>query len=177
MAPGSIMGAGALTSREREYRRVPRPGERPLRCRRQGRDVTAVLVVGVDIIEIRRIGQAVARWGKRFLHRIFTPQEVGYARSRAPQLAARFAAKEAVMKALGTGRRGVSWKEIEVVRARGQAPAVRLTGRALERARQMGLRRLSLSLSHSGEYAVAFVVGECDEGGDRGGYETTGAPG
>ncbi|MBI4234353.1 MAG: holo-ACP synthase [Chloroflexi bacterium] len=119
-----------------------------------------MLTAGVDIIEIERIGQAVERWGDRFLRRIYTPQELAYARRRLPQLAARFAAKEAVMKALGTGRRGVSWSEIEVRRERGRAPSVHLYGRALARAQKLGLGPLALSISHSRAYAIAFVVGE-----------------
>ena len=95
-----------------------------------------MLYVGVDIIEIPRIASAVQRWGNRFLQRIYTPQELAFARGRTAQLAARFAAKEAVMKALGTGIRGVSWREIEVVRQRGQAPEVRLHGRAAVQGRQ-----------------------------------------
>jgi holo-[acyl-carrier protein] synthase len=119
-----------------------------------------MLSVGVDIIEIERIGQAVERWGERFLQRIYTPGELAYSDGRLPQLAARFAAKEAVMKALGTGLRGVSWQEVEVVRKREGAPQVRLLGRALRRAQELGLGHFALSLSHSRTHAVAFVVGE-----------------
>ena len=119
-----------------------------------------MLAVGVDILEISRIEQALARWGQRFLGRIYTEQEIAFSRGRPPQLAARFAAKEAVMKALGTGIKGVGWREIEVVRQRGRAPTVQLHGRALELARKLGIEKLVLSLSHSRDYAVAFVVGE-----------------
>ena len=118
-----------------------------------------MLVVGVDIVEIHRIARVVERWGDRFLMRVYTPQEVSYCRGRTERLAARFAAKEAVMKALGTGIRGVSWKEIEVTRDRGQPPQVLLHGRAHARARHLGITQLALSLSHSQEYAVASVVG------------------
>jgi len=116
--------------------------------------------VGVDIIEVPRIRQALDRWGERFLRRIYTPLEIAFCRNKAPQLAARFAAKEAVMKALGTGVRGVGWREIEVVRERGRAPSIRLHGRALKRAAALKISELALSLSHSREYAVALVVGE-----------------
>ncbi|MDO8531898.1 MAG: holo-ACP synthase [Dehalococcoidia bacterium] len=116
--------------------------------------------VGVDIIEIPRIRQALDRWGERFLRRIYTPGEAAYCRNRAPQLAARFAAKEAVMKALGTGIRGVGWREIEVVRERGQAPSIRLHGRAQKRASDLKLTGLAISISHSRDYAVVMVVGE-----------------
>lgn len=124
--------------------------------------VTVMQRVGVDIIEIGRIRATVERWGVRFLNRIYTPTELAYARGRAPQLAARFASKEAVMKLLGTGIRGVAWREIEVVRQRSGAPAVALHGRALQRARRLGLGEVSLSISHSREYAVAFAVGQAD---------------
>ena len=119
---------------------------------------------GVDIIEIPRIRRVVERYGQRFLQRIYTNQEVAYCRGRAPQLASRFAAKEAVMKALGTGVRGVRWRDIEVVRNRGQAPVIRLHGTALARAERLGINHLSVALSHSREYAVASVVGESDKG-------------
>ena len=116
--------------------------------------------VGVDIIEIPRIRQALDRWGERFLRRIYTPEEAAFCRKRPAQLAARFAAKEAVMKALGTGIRGVGWREIEVVRERGRAPSVRLHGRARKRAADLKIAELALSISHSREYAVVMVVGE-----------------
>ena len=119
--------------------------------------------VGVDIIEIGRIGAAVQRWGDRFLRRIYTPQELAFARGRLPQLAGRFAAKEAVMKALGTGLRGVSWREVEVVRERGHPPAVHLHGRAQARAQTLALDQITLSISHSRDYAIAMVVGEVHE--------------
>ena len=83
---------------------------------------------GIDIIEIDRIQEACLKWGKRFLNRIYTPQEQIYCRGRFPQLAARFAAKEAMMKSLGTGKRGLLWVEIEVVRERGRAPPIVLHG-------------------------------------------------
>ncbi|MCE2469997.1 MAG: holo-ACP synthase [Dehalococcoidia bacterium] len=117
------------------------------------------LAVGVDIIEIERVAGTLRRFGERFLERVYTPGEAAYCRGRAPQLAARFAAKEAVMKALGTGTHGVGWREIEVVRAPSGAPSVRLHGRAAARAASIGLERLALSLSHSRAYAVASVVG------------------
>ncbi|MCS7207171.1 MAG: holo-ACP synthase [Dehalococcoidia bacterium] len=126
-----------------------------------------MLYIGVDIIEIPRIARAVERWGERFLTRIYTPQELSYARGQAPQLATRFAAKEAVMKALGTGIRGVSWTEIEVVRERGQPPTIRLTGRALARAHHLGIRRFALSLSHSRDLAIAVVIGETTPAGEH----------
>ena len=119
-----------------------------------------MLCTGVDIIEIPRIQQVLDRYGQRFLNRIFTPGEIAYCRGRAPNLAGRFAAKEATMKALGTGARGVSWKDIEVVRAESGAPSVKLHGRAEIRAERLGVSEISLSMSHSREYAVAFVVAQ-----------------
>ena len=115
--------------------------------------------VGVDIIEIRRIRSTVDRWGQRFLTRVYTRAELDFCRGRTPELAARFAGKEAVMKALGTGRRGVSWRDVEILPNRRNAPLVFLHGRARARARRMGMTHVAISLSHSRDYAVASVVG------------------
>ena len=117
-----------------------------------------MLATGVDIIEISRIRRVLERYSQRFLDRVFTPAEIEYCRGRAPNLAARFAAKEATMKALGTGVLGVGWKDIEVVRAKSGAPGIKLHGRADQRAQRLGVWEASLSISHSNEYAVAFVV-------------------
>ena len=113
---------------------------------------------GVDIIEIDRVRQVLERYGQRFLDRVFTPGATAYCRGRAPNLAARFAAKEATMKALGTGIRGVGWKDIEVVRHESGAPAIKLHQRGENRAKKRGGQEISISLSHSRDYAVAFVV-------------------
>ena len=117
-----------------------------------------MLTTGVDIIEIPRVQRVLAEYGRRFLERIFTEGEIAYCRGRAPNLAARFAAKEATMKALGTGTRGVSWKDIEVLRRESGEPHIRLSGRAEACAQRLGVVEISLSLSHRQEYAVAFVV-------------------
>ena len=117
------------------------------------------ITVGVDIVEIDRIASAVERWGERFLNRVYTEAELAYCQGRAERLAARFAAKEAVMKALGTGLQGVGWLDVEVVRPRGQAPTIALHGRAVERAQALDFQQLAVSLSHSRAYAVASVVG------------------
>ena len=122
-----------------------------------------MLTTGVDIIEIPRIKQVLDRYGQRFLNRVFTPDEIAYCRGRAPNLAGRFAAKEAAMKALGTGVRGVSWKDIEVIRADSGAPSLRLHGRAEKRAERVQMSEMSRSISHSREYAVAFVVAQREE--------------
>ena len=96
-----------------------------------------MLITGVDIVEIDRVGRVAEEYGKRFLERIYTEQEVLYCRGRAPQLASPFAAKEAVMKLLGTGTRGVGWKDIEIRRRRGSAPFIELHARAKIRAEQI----------------------------------------
>ena len=117
-----------------------------------------MLSTGVDIIEISRVRRVLDRYGERFLGRVYTPGEIAYCQGRAPNLAARFAAKEATMKALGTGVRGVGWKDIEVVRHESGAPSIKLYSRAQARALRLGVLEISLSISHSQEYAVAFVV-------------------
>jgi holo-[acyl-carrier protein] synthase len=119
-----------------------------------------MLSSGVDIIEISRVRRVLESYGQRFLDRVYTPGEIAYCRGRAANLAARFAAKEATMKALGTGVRGVGWKDIEVVRQESGAPAIELHGRAKGRARRLGVVQIALSISHSREYAVAFVVAQ-----------------
>ena len=115
--------------------------------------------VGVDLIEIGRVATTLARFGERFLQRVYTPDEIAYCRGRAPQLAARFAAKEAVMKALGTGTRGIGWREVEVTRRRSGEPGIALHGRAAARAKHLGIDHVAVSISHSREYAIASVVG------------------
>ena len=124
-----------------------------------------VLGLGTDLIEIARIEESLERHGERFLHKIFTQGEIAYClqkkKSSAESFAARFAAKEAGAKALGTGiSRGVSWKELEVRREIGERPTLHLSGRAAERATHMGVRTLSLSLTHSRDVAMAVVVAE-----------------
>ena len=117
-----------------------------------------MIYTGVDLIEIGRIATVRDRYPVRFLNKVYTPGEQRYARNRAPQLASRFAAKEAVMKALGTGVRGIPWKSIEVTRKRGGPPEITLHGQAQARAEKMGVTRIALSLTHSKEFAVASVV-------------------
>jgi holo-[acyl-carrier protein] synthase len=121
-----------------------------------------VLGIGTDMIEIGRIEESAARYGERFLERIFTPGEIAYCRQKktsGESFAARFAAKEAGAKALGTGiSRGVSWKEIEVRRSPGQRPTLHWSGRAAEIAGAMGVKRTSLSLTHSRTVAMAVVI-------------------
>lgn len=123
-----------------------------------------VIGLGTDLIEIERIERSVARFGERFLERVFTPGEIAYCHAKkgsAESFAARFAAKEAGAKALGTGiSRGVGWKDFEVRRLPGQRPELHLSGRALEIAEALGIRRLSLSLTHSRAMSMAVVVAE-----------------
>ncbi|MCL5257321.1 MAG: holo-ACP synthase [Chloroflexi bacterium] len=116
------------------------------------------LECGVDIVEIARVEDALQRWGERFLCRVFTRQERLRYGDRAPELAARFAAKEAVSKALGTGLRGISWREIETLGDERGKPVLTLHGKAARRARELGLCCWSVSLSHSRDNAIAFVV-------------------
>ena len=116
--------------------------------------------LGVDIIEISRIEKTLERWGQRFLRRIYTEAEISLTRSKPSSLASRFAAKEAVMKTLGTGVNGVSWREIEILSDDRGKPLVCLYGKARDRAEELGLSGLAVSLSDSREYAVAFVIGE-----------------
>lgn len=124
--------------------------------------------VGVDIIEIDRIERVAARWGERFLKRVYTEAELAICKNRAPALAVRFAAKEAVMKALGTGVKGVGWREIEVLANSNGKPLVYLHGGARRKADQLGMGELGISLSHSREYAIASVVGAGIEDRNRG---------
>lgn len=117
------------------------------------------LQVGVDLIEIARVKEVMCRFGQRFLDRIYTPAEQAFCRGRVPELAARFAAKEAAMKALGTGRRGVGWLEVEVLADERGRPLLFLHGRAQARAKELGLTGFAVSLSHERGHAVALVVG------------------
>jgi holo-[acyl-carrier protein] synthase len=118
--------------------------------------------IGVDLALIPRLRQVVERWDERFLRRVFTDEEIAYCRRRRdpiPHLAARFAAKEATLKALGTGMRmGVSWREMEVRRERGQAPTMVLSGRCRAIAQAKGAHRVLLSLTHDGDYALAHAM-------------------
>jgi holo-[acyl-carrier protein] synthase len=121
-----------------------------------------IVGTGVDICEVPRIRAAVERFGERFLRRVFTPEEARYCLAKpnaAERLAARFAAKEAGMKAIGTGlRHGITWRDVEVVRLPGQRPNLRFSGRAREFADRLGCKRVHLSLSHTKEQAIAYVI-------------------
>jgi len=117
---------------------------------------------GIDMIEIPRIRKALARWGEVFLRRIYTEAEIQRYRAKPSSLAARFACKEAVMKLLGTGRRGVSWREIETLSHPDGKPVVNLYGRAKDKAQTLGVTEINVSLSHSKEYAIASVIGSTE---------------
>jgi len=118
------------------------------------------LSCGVDLVEIDRVAAVIGRWGDRFLTRVFTDAERAYCRGRVPELAVRFAAKEAVSKALGTGIVGMAWRDIEVVPDPRGKPLVVLHNRARARATELGLTALEISLSHSRDMAIAMVVAQ-----------------
>jgi holo-[acyl-carrier protein] synthase len=125
---------------------------------------------GIDLVEIDRIQHSVDRFGTRFLNKVYTSAEQAYClrkRNSAESLAARFAAKEAGAKALGTGMsHGVTWLEIEVVREPGGRPTLRFHGRAAERAHHLNARHVALSLTHTASLAMASVVLEGGAGGE-----------
>jgi len=123
------------------------------------------LSAGVDIIEIERIQQALERHARRFLRRVYTAGERSKYGDRVPELAVRFAGKEAVSKVLGTGFAGIAWREIEILNDSRGKPVVSLSGRAQARAIELGIQHIEISLSHSREYAVAFAIGYRDEAG------------
>ncbi len=115
--------------------------------------------IGTDIIEIERIRQAIEHWGKRFLNRIYTIEEQRLYGRHTHMLAASFASKEAVMKMLGTGNRGVAWREIETLYRPSGKPLIKLNGRAKKVAEKLGIKEIDVSLSHSREYATATAIG------------------
>jgi holo-[acyl-carrier protein] synthase len=123
-----------------------------------------IVGTGVDICEVHRIAESIARFGDQFLKRVFTDDEIRYCQSKknsVERFAARFAAKEAAMKALGTGwSRGVTWKGVEVAREPGGRPIVRLHGKASEIAEKLGVKKISLSLTHTETSAFAMVIFE-----------------
>ena len=123
-----------------------------------------IVGLGLDIAEVDRIEAAIARHGAPFLERLFTPAEVEYCekhRNKFERYAARFAAKEATMKALGTGwASGVRWRDIEVVRAASGKPSLQLSGESAALAKKMGVRNIALTITHSGNLALAEVIFE-----------------
>ena len=126
-----------------------------------------VLGLGTDLTEVDRIARSIERFGEQFLTRVYTSGEIRYCQARrkssAESFAARFAAKEAGAKALGTGiSRGVGWSELEVTRSPGEPPRLLLHGRAAEIAATLGIERLTLSLTHTRGLAMAVVIAEGD---------------
>ena len=121
-----------------------------------------IIGTGIDLAEVPRIRESIGRYGRRFLDRIYTPAEVAYVERKANRFeryAARFAAKEAGMKAIGTGwRMGVRWRDFEVVNLPGGRPTLRLYGVAAEVAEKLGVRSINLSLTHTSELGMAFVI-------------------
>jgi len=126
-------------------------------------NVIAVIVgTGIDIAEVPRIAASITRFGDRFLRRVFTEEEIRYCESKANRVeryAARFAAKEAAMKAIGTGwNHGVAWRDVEVCRQPGGRPTITFHRRAAEFATKLGAVRVALSLSHTAQHAIAQVI-------------------
>jgi holo-[acyl-carrier protein] synthase len=123
-----------------------------------------IIGMGVDITEVQRMQAAIERQGERFLRRVFTEREIGYCekfRNKYERYAGRFAAKEAAMKALGTGwSRGVRWQDVEVVRLRGGRPTIELHGEAKNIADRLGVKNIAMSITHTASEALAQVVFE-----------------
>ena len=119
-----------------------------------------MLFIGTDITEIDRIKKAIEHWGDRFLNRVYTERELSHYRDKYPSLAARFAAKEAVFKALDMRAIGISWQDIEILNEQGGKPYVTLYRNALKHSTRLGIKRLNISIAHSQDNAIAFVIGE-----------------
>jgi holo-[acyl-carrier protein] synthase len=121
-----------------------------------------IVGTGIDITEVKRIAAAIERYGERFLNRVYTPREIAYCRPKRnanERFAARFAAKEAAMKAIGTGlRQGVTWHDVEVGREPGGRPTILFTGKAADFATKLGMKHVALSLTHTAETAMAQVI-------------------
>jgi holo-[acyl-carrier protein] synthase len=127
-----------------------------------------LLATGVDLIEIERVQTTIGRYGKRFLERVFTLQELAEVGNNTASLAARYAAKEAVAKALGTGIGPIAWREIEILHGPARQPLLHLHGAAQKLASEMGLDVWSISLSHTQTHAIALVVATGEAKNERG---------
>jgi holo-[acyl-carrier protein] synthase len=140
------------------YRPSAMEGYRSLSAVRPG------VSVGLDLVDVGEVAESIARFGDRYLHRVYTEAEIAYARAApaetARRLGARFAAKEAALKTFRARDRGIGWRSIEVVFGTSGAPEIVLSGEALAAARAAGIARLSLSLTHQGALAAAVVIGE-----------------
>lgn len=121
-----------------------------------------IVGLGIDLAEVPRIRQSIERFGNKFIDRIFTRREISYVERKANRFeryAARFAAKEAGMKAIGTGwRRGVTWRDFEVANLPSGRPTLRLYGKAAEHAANLGVKEINLSMTHTAEQAMAIVI-------------------
>jgi holo-[acyl-carrier protein] synthase len=116
------------------------------------------VAVGVDIIEVDRVRKVYEKHGERFLRRVYTEREVRQCRGKVTRLAGRFAAKEAISKALGTGLRGVAWREMEIVQLRSGRPTVTLHGNARLRAEQLGISAFDVSMADLAQFSIAIAV-------------------
>jgi holo-[acyl-carrier protein] synthase len=148
-------------------RPAPRNPKSRRSTRRPANTAVATIGLGIDLVNIPRMRDVIARWDDRFLKRVFTEAEIAYCRARrdpVPHFAARFAAKEAAMKALGTGLSlGVRWRDLEVRRDRGQAPRLLMHGRSRELGLARGGRAMLVALTHDGDYALAQTMLVNDE--------------
>jgi holo-[acyl-carrier protein] synthase len=118
--------------------------------------------LGVDIVKINRISRLINKWGDKFLNRVFTEKEIAYCQNKIRTLehfSVRFAAKEAFIKMLGTGK-GLSWLNIEIRNNAEGKPEIKISGKALVLSRNMGIKKIHISMSHEREYALAQVIGE-----------------
>jgi holo-[acyl-carrier protein] synthase len=116
------------------------------------------VAIGIDIIEVERVRHVYEHHGERFLHRVYTDQEIRQCRGKMTRLAGRFAAKEAISKALGTGLHGVAWREMEIVQLRSGRPTVTLHGKAKRRAEYLGLNAFDVSISDLVQFSIAIAV-------------------
>lgn len=121
-----------------------------------------IIGIGIDLIEVPRFERVMERYGERFIHRLFTPGEIAYCQPKAraaEHFAARFSAKEAALKALGTGKsRGIRWTDVEVTRLPGQAPRIQFHGQALKRFEALGAKQAVLTMTHTAHSAMAQVI-------------------
>lgn len=120
-------------------------------------------LIGVDIVEVQRIERLVQDWNSRFLNRIYSEEELIYCNGRSDRLAGRLAAKEAVLKALGSSSTGISWKEIQILNRPRSAPVISLSGKAKEKSIILAMDHLVVSISHTDDIAIAFVMGSTNE--------------
>jgi holo-[acyl-carrier protein] synthase len=144
---------------------MTRPGVTPDPFLPPGTVPEGTTELGIDIIKVARIRASIERFGARFSSRVLTEAERRYVRDRPETFAGRWAAKEAVSKVLGLGVRGIGWKDIEVERLPTGQPAIRLHGRAAQRADQLGMGRIAVSITHESDFAVAIAFGVRTAGG------------